>query len=51
MNKILQFNKRYVFYWQVDENDNVDYDMMVSLIPEQYFDRVTKMIFGCKHLG
>ncbi|XP_073957738.1 general odorant-binding protein 83a-like [Choristoneura fumiferana] len=34
----------------VDENDNVDYDMMVSLIPEQYFDRVTKIILGCKHL-
>ncbi|XP_049878071.1 general odorant-binding protein 83a-like [Pectinophora gossypiella] len=33
-----------------DEDGIVDYDMLVSLIPEQYYDRVTKMIFGCKHL-
>ncbi|XP_047985436.1 general odorant-binding protein 83a-like [Leguminivora glycinivorella] len=34
----------------VDETDTVDYEMMVSLIPEQYYDRVSKMIFACKHL-
>nr|WHU27540.1 odorant binding protein 21 [Heliconius charithonia] len=34
----------------VDENDNVDYDMMISLIPDQYTDRVSKMITACKHL-
>ncbi|XP_013134607.1 PREDICTED: general odorant-binding protein 83a-like [Papilio polytes] len=34
----------------IDDEGNVDYDMMVSLIPEQYFDRVHKMIFSCKHL-
>nr|QGN03644.1 putative odorant binding protein 10 [Conopomorpha sinensis] len=33
-----------------DEHGVVDYDMMVSLIPEEYTERVTKMIFGCKHL-
>ncbi|KAJ2947832.1 hypothetical protein O0L34_g9619 [Tuta absoluta] len=33
-----------------DEEGVIDYDMMVSLIPEQYYDRVSKMIFGCKHL-
>ncbi|XP_041975455.1 general odorant-binding protein 83a-like [Aricia agestis] len=33
----------------VDENDNVDYDMMISLIPEEYTDRVTNMINSCKH--
>ncbi|XP_014356166.1 general odorant-binding protein 83a-like [Papilio machaon] len=34
----------------IDDDGNVDYDMMVSLIPDQYFDRVHKMIFSCKHL-
>nr|QLI62026.1 odorant-binding protein 23 [Streltzoviella insularis] len=34
----------------VDDDGIVDYDMMVSLIPEQYYDRVTKMIYSCKHL-
>ncbi|XP_047512703.1 general odorant-binding protein 83a-like [Pieris napi] len=34
----------------VDDEENVDYDMMISLIPEQYTDRVTKMISNCKHL-
>ncbi|CAH0766785.1 unnamed protein product [Diatraea saccharalis] len=24
--------------------------MFVSFIPEEYTDRVTKMIFGCRHL-
>ncbi|OWR51006.1 odorant binding protein 5 [Danaus plexippus plexippus] len=34
----------------VDDDGNVDYDMMVSLIPDQYTDRVLNMINGCKHL-
>ncbi|XP_050666317.1 general odorant-binding protein 83a-like [Leptidea sinapis] len=34
----------------VDDDGNVDYDLMISLIPEQYTERVTKMIFACKHL-
>ncbi|XP_038207751.1 pheromone-binding protein-related protein 6-like [Zerene cesonia] len=34
----------------VDDDGNVDYDMMISLIPEQYTERVTKMITACKHL-
>ncbi|XP_045527911.1 general odorant-binding protein 83a-like [Pieris brassicae] len=34
----------------VDDEENVDYDMMISLIPEQYTDRVSKMISSCKHL-
>ncbi|XP_068626352.1 general odorant-binding protein 83a-like [Battus philenor] len=34
----------------IDDDGNIDYDMMVSLIPDQYFDRVHKMIFSCKHL-
>ncbi|CAH2102598.1 unnamed protein product [Euphydryas editha] len=34
----------------VDDDGNVDYDMMVSLIPEQYTNRVVKMINACKHL-
>lgn len=39
------------FISQVDDDGNVDYDMMISLIPEQYTDRVTNMIMACKHLG
>lgn len=35
----------------MDDDGIVDYDMMVSLIPEQYTDRVAKMINACKHLG
>ncbi|XP_053619309.1 general odorant-binding protein 83a [Plodia interpunctella] len=34
----------------VDDDDSVDYDMLVSLIPEEYSERASKMIFGCKHL-
>nr|QEE82705.1 odorant binding protein 6 [Conogethes pinicolalis] len=34
----------------VDDYDNVDYDMLVSIIPEEYTDRTTKMIFSCRHL-
>ncbi|CAB3239931.1 unnamed protein product [Arctia plantaginis] len=34
----------------VDDDDTVDYDMLVSLIPEEYFERTSKMIFACKHL-
>lgn len=37
--------------WQVDDDDTVDYDMLVSLIPDEYYERTTKMIFACKHLG
>nr|AGM38609.1 odorant binding protein [Chilo suppressalis] len=33
-----------------DDDGVVDYEMMVSIIPEQYTDRVTKMIFACRHL-
>ncbi|XP_045770619.1 general odorant-binding protein 83a-like [Maniola jurtina] len=33
----------------VDEDGNVDYDLMISLIPEKYTDRVRKMINACKH--
>ncbi|CAH0592408.1 unnamed protein product [Chrysodeixis includens] len=34
----------------VDENDVVDYDLLVSLIPDEYYDRTSNMIFACKHL-
>ncbi|XP_026319965.1 general odorant-binding protein 83a-like isoform X2 [Hyposmocoma kahamanoa] len=34
----------------VDDDGIVDYDMMISLIPEDYYDPVSKMIFTCKHL-
>nr|QCF41927.1 odorant binding protein [Athetis dissimilis] len=34
----------------VDDDDVVDYDMLVSLIPDEYYDRTTAMIFSCKHL-
>ncbi|CAH1639679.1 unnamed protein product [Spodoptera littoralis] len=34
----------------VDDDDTVDYDMLVSLIPDEYYERTTKMIFACKHL-
>ncbi|CAG9117719.1 hypothetical protein JYU34_003528 [Plutella xylostella] len=33
-----------------DENGVVDYEMMISLIPEDYTERVSKMIMACKHL-
>lgn len=36
---------------QVDDDGTVDYDMLVSLIPDEYYERTTKMIFSCKHLG
>lgn len=29
----------------------MDYDLLVSLIPDEYYDRTSNMIFGCKHLG
>nr|ALS03857.1 odorant-binding protein 9 [Ectropis obliqua] len=32
-----------------DEDGVVDYDMLLSLIPEEYYDRTSKMILGCKH--
>nr|QOV03019.1 odorant binding protein 3 [Apocheima cinerarius] len=34
-----------------DEDGIVDYEMMLSLIPEEYYDRTSKMILGCTHLG
>uniref|UniRef100_A0A1V1WBY8 Odorant binding protein 18 n=1 Tax=Mythimna separata TaxID=271217 RepID=A0A1V1WBY8_MYTSE len=34
----------------VDDDGTVDYDMLVSLIPDEYYERTTKMIFSCKHL-
>ncbi|XP_059051888.1 general odorant-binding protein 83a-like [Achroia grisella] len=34
----------------VDDDGQVDYDMLVSLIPEEYRQRSTVMIDGCKHL-
>nr|AAL60413.1 antennal binding protein 3 [Manduca sexta] len=33
-----------------DEDGTVDYDMLVSLIPEEYSERASKMIFACNHL-
>lgn len=41
----------HAFYFQVDDEGVVDYGTLVSLIPEAYYDRVTKMLFSCKHLG
>lgn len=43
--------KYLIVFAQADEDGVVDYEMMVSLIPERYYERVSKMIFGCKHLG
>ncbi|KAM3967922.1 general odorant-binding protein 83a [Aphomia sociella] len=34
----------------VDENEVVDYDMLVSFIPEEYVKRATNMIYACKYL-
>ncbi|KAJ8736403.1 hypothetical protein PYW08_007059 [Mythimna loreyi] len=34
----------------VDDDGTVDYDMLVSLIPEKYYERTTKMIFSCRYL-
>nr|UVB79200.1 odorant-binding protein 10 [Heortia vitessoides] len=34
----------------VDDDGAVDYDMMVSIIPEKYYERASNMIFACKHL-
>ncbi|XP_028037187.1 general odorant-binding protein 83a-like isoform X2 [Bombyx mandarina] len=34
----------------VNDDGTVDYEMFTSLIPEEYFDRATKMIFSCKEL-
>nr|AGI37362.1 general odorant-binding protein 3 [Cnaphalocrocis medinalis] len=34
----------------VEDDGSVDYDILISIIPDQYSDRVTKMIFACKHL-
>uniref|UniRef100_A0A3G2YUY8 OBP20 n=1 Tax=Corythucha ciliata TaxID=369451 RepID=A0A3G2YUY8_CORCT len=34
----------------VDDVGVVDYDMLVSLIPEEYNVRVTNMLNACKHL-
>lgn len=36
---------------QADEDGIVDYEMLIGLIPEEWSERVHKMIFGCKHLG
>ncbi|CAK1601962.1 unnamed protein product [Parnassius mnemosyne] len=34
----------------IDDDGNIDFGMMVSLIPEQYSDRVSNMILPCKHM-
>lgn len=40
-----------MLFYQVEDDGSVDYDILISIIPDQYSDRVTKMIFACKHLG
>lgn len=36
---------------QVEDDGSVDYEMFISIMPEQYAERAKNMIFSCKHLG
>nr|QID58960.1 odorant-binding protein [Galleria mellonella] len=34
----------------VDDNNEVDYEMLISLFPEQYQKRALSLVESCKHL-
>ncbi|KAL0851221.1 hypothetical protein ABMA28_007065 [Loxostege sticticalis] len=34
----------------VEDDGSVDYDMVISIIPEQYQERAKNMIYSCNHL-
>ncbi|CAG4978972.1 unnamed protein product [Parnassius apollo] len=34
----------------IEDDGNIDYGLMISLIPEHYTDRVSNMILPCKHM-
>nr|AII00999.1 odorant binding protein [Dendrolimus kikuchii] len=34
----------------VDDEGVVDYDMLISLVPDAYHDRASHMLLSCKHL-
>lgn len=40
-----------IFCDQVEDDGSVDYDMVISIIPDQYQERAKNMIYSCNHLG
>lgn len=35
----------------MDDDGVIDYDMLISMIPEEWREKVSAMISACRHLG